>query len=1200
MVKNEIVMNRAIALAEKWQTRASELVSDFDKKFHVKMNKMLGNPKDKVFLIELMDQSFRSKNPTRVANQIEYLFSKYEMASFFTTSERFLVFLFLNAGIYLPQISVPLFIKSVRDDTQTVVIKGEDETLNAHLIKRHEQGTRINLNLIGEVVLGEEEAKERMEKYLKVLENPNVDYISIKISTIFSQINALSYEDTVKELVERLSLIYAQAQKYSFTNAKGESENKFINLDMEEYRDLSLTVNAFTTTLDKPEFKNLYAGIVLQAYLPDSHLWQQKLVAWAKQRVENGGSPIKMRLVKGANMEMEETEAGLRHWEMVTYTKKIDTDSNYKVMGEYALRAENAKYVNLGMASHNLFELAYGFELALEYGTSEYFTMEMLEGMSESARLAIKEISGEIILYAPTAKKAQFTNAIAYLVRRLDENTGVENFIRYSFGLKAGSPQWETQKQKFIASFDNAEHIFIGAKRQQNRLEEKWDDFKGGSFYTGEYHGEADTDFILPPNKQWAKDIRTKWMKKAGDELFVAPVVVGGVEIRDERSIKEVLDKSQLQEGVLCGKFTLASKEDLENAVEVAHADKDGWRSLSHEERQKILGNVAIQVRKKRADLIGVAAAEVGKVFGETDVEVSEAVDFLEFYGYSARYFEKYTNLKFKGKGVGVVTPPWNFPIAIPIGGLSAALAAGNCVILKPASVAALCAYELCQCFWDAGVSKNTLQFVPCAGSLAGEHLVKNPKVDFVILTGGEETAYKMLETRPDLLLSAETGGKDATIVTAMSDREQAIKNVVHSAFSNSGQKCSATSLLILEDEIYNDPNFKAGLIDTANSLHVGSVWDFKNRIGTLANKVEGNLKKAVESLEEEESWALKPSFIDGNEYMLKPAIKWGVKAGSFCHMNELFGPVLSVMKASSLKDAIDLVNQTGYGLTSGIESLDEREVAYWRKNLKAGNLYINRGTTGAIVLRQPFGGLGKSAVGAGRKAGFYNYITQFADFEEVDEPKVNTAIKHPLMEAIRKWSEECQKGVHSSYKEDFAKLEVATASYIANYHDEFSKEKDYANVRGEDNIFKYIPLHTIALRITKDDSLFGVISRIIAAKVSKVALHVSIDMPVENGVVSFIYENKELLLGAHDTIVRESEQAFVTCFGKVDKIFYADESFISPFVFEAAAKMAKFIVRCKPLMEGRVELLHYFAEQSISHSYHRYGNIGGRVFNKK
>jgi RHH-type proline utilization regulon transcriptional repressor/proline dehydrogenase/delta 1-pyrroline-5-carboxylate dehydrogenase len=202
-----------------------------------------------------------------------------------------------------------------------------------------------------------------------------------------------------------------------------------------------------------------------------------------------------------------------------------------------------------------------------------------------------------------------------------------------------------------------------------------------------------------------------------------------------------------------------------------------------------MLCKVANEMRKKRLDLIGVASAEVGKILTETDVEVSEAIDFLEFYGHSADYFNNFKNLEFKGKGVGVITPPWNFPIAIPVGGMTAALAAGNTVIVKPASVAALCAYELCKCYWDAGISKNVLQYVAAPGSLAGKNLVENPKVDFVILTGGEDTAYNMLKARPNLLLAAETGGKDATIVTAMSDREQAIKNVVASAFNNSGQK---------------------------------------------------------------------------------------------------------------------------------------------------------------------------------------------------------------------------------------------------------------------------------------------------------------------------------------------------------------------------------------------------------------------------
>ncbi|HIP29656.1 MAG TPA: aldehyde dehydrogenase family protein [Sulfurospirillum arcachonense] len=1200
MANNEIVMNRAIDLAEKWQLRAADKISNFEKNFHAKMKKMFARPLDKVLLIDLMDQSFRTKNNARVADQVEYIFAKYGMATFFTTPEKFLIFLFRNAGIYLPDIAVPLFIKSVRDDTDTVVLKGEDNLLNAHLQKRKAEGTRVNLNMIGEIVLGEEEAQERIEKYMNILTNPNIDYMSIKISTLFSQINPVSYENTVEEFSTRLSKIFAQAKKYSFTNAKGEQENKFINLDMEEYRDLSLTVATFKKVLGQPEFKDFKAGIVLQAYLPDSHLWQVKLTDWAKERVKNGGAPIKVRLVKGANMEMEETEAGLKHWETCPYTKKIDTDSNYKVMLEYALLPENAPFVNLGAASHNLFELAYGFELAKENDVMEHFSMEMLEGMSESARVSIKELSGEVILYGPAAKKEQFTNAIAYLVRRFDENTGTENFIRYSFGLEANSDDWNMLRDQFIASFENKKHIFIGAKRTQDRLTENWDDYKGGSFYTKEYQGEPDTDFILPQNKQWAKDIRTKWMKKKDEEVETAPVVIGGEDLTDKRKVKEVIDKSQLKDGVICGKYTIPTGEDLEKAVDVAVADPDGWRSMAHEARFEILSKVANEMRKKRLDLIGVASAEVGKIITETDVEVSEAIDFLEFYGHSADYFNNFENLKFKGKGVGVITPPWNFPVAIPVGGIAAALAAGNTVIVKPASVAALCAYELCKCFWDAGISKNTLQFCPAPGSLAGKHLVDNPKVDFVILTGGEDTAYSMLKSRPDLYLTAETGGKDATIVTALSDREQAIKNVVASAFHNSGQKCSATSLLILEDEVYNDEGFKSALKDAAASAEVGSVWDYVSRIGTLANKVDGNLKKAIDTLENGEEWLLKPSYAEDNEYMLKPAIKWGVTEGNFCHMNELFGPVLSVMRAKDLKHAIDLVNKTGYGLTSGIESLDARETDYWRENIRAGNLYINRGTTGAIVLRQPFGGMGKSAIGAGRKAGAYSYVTQFMNFEEVSIPKIDKAHFHPLVDIVKNWNSEAAKGTHKTFKEDFSKLSVALQSYLKNFKDEFDVEHDYFKLRGEDNIFRYIPLERVAIRVTKSDSLFDIMSRILAAKVSGVALHVSVEASLENSVVSFLYENKDTLLKSTDKVARESEEEFVKCFSKVNRLIYSDIAKVSKYVFTEAAKLAKFIVRGKPMMEGRLELLNYFEEQSISHSYHRYGNIGVRALDKK
>ncbi|MGB6329335.1 MAG: bifunctional proline dehydrogenase/L-glutamate gamma-semialdehyde dehydrogenase [Halarcobacter sp.] len=1189
MRNEEELVDSSIKLAEKWQNRATQLVSDWDKEFYIKMNKMLDHPKDKALLIELMDQCFRCDSNARIADQIIFLLEKHGMAHFFTTKDKTLLWLFQNFGKFLPNLSVPIFVDQIREDTKTVVIKGEEEPFNKHLIMRKEEGTRVNINLIGEVVLGEEEASERMEKYLKALSNPNIDYISIKISTIYSQISALDFEHTVEVLVEKLSKIYAQAVKYPYIKPDGTKTNKFINLDMEEYRDLAITVEVFKRTLSKPEFRDFYAGIVLQAYIPDSFIWQKDLCDWAKTRVENGGSPIKFRLVKGANMEMEETEASQKHWEMVTYTDKSDTDSNYKRMTRYALQPENAPFMHIGTASHNLFELAYATTLAQTNKTSEFHTLEMLEGMSESARLAINEISKSVILYAPTAAKEQFTNAIAYLVRRLDENTGPDNFIRYSFGLSVGSSDWKMQKELFVKSFENEKTSYVGAKRKQNRLEEKWDDFSKSAYDTGNYHAEADTDFILPKNQEWARNIIKKWKFTKHTEHKITPIVVGGVDIVEERKVVEALDKSQLKDNVLAGKFANANAEDLLKAVEVAREDVDGWRSKTHKQRHEILKQVAIKVRERRDDLIGVAAAEVGKVFTETDVEVSEAVDFLEFYPYSANYFEKYENLEFTGKGVGVVVPPWNFPVAIPLGGIAAALAAGNTVIIKPASVAALTSYEMCKCFWDAGISKNVLQFTPCPGALAGEHLISNKDVDFVILTGGEDTASSMLKTRPDLFLTAETGGKDATIVTNMADREQAVKNVCQSAFANSGQKCSATSLLVLEEEVYNDEAFKKALVDTARSMSVGSVWDFKNRIGTLANPVSGNLKRAIENLEKKETWLLKPEYAFKNEYMLKPAIKWGVEEGNFIHMNELFGPVLAVIKADDLKHAVKIVNDTGYGLTSGIESLDEREVSYWRENLKAGNLYINRGTTGAIVLRQPFGGMGKSAIGAGRKVGIFNYITQFVDFKELSNPRLSKTYSNTLTRFI----EECKLSSKDEEKEEFEKLEVALQSYIENYENEFSQEKDYCNVRGEDNHFRYKPLKNVLIRVSPNDSLFESVSRILAAKVAGVEFKVSILS--NDKIQTFLEKHKTVLFSKKDSLVLEEDSEFIKSIVNFDRVIYSNIAKVPKTTFEKAAKSLTFVVRQPALMEGRLELLNYFIEQSISHSFHRYGNIGAR-----
>jgi RHH-type proline utilization regulon transcriptional repressor/proline dehydrogenase/delta 1-pyrroline-5-carboxylate dehydrogenase len=374
--------------------------------------------------------------------------------------------------------------------------------------------------------------------------------------------------------------------------------------------------------------------------------------------------------------------------------------------------------------------------------------------------------------------------------------------------------------------------------------------------------------------------------------------------------------------------------------------------------------------------LIGAAILDAGKTILESDPEVSEAIDFVEFYARCALDLQLERGSRVVPIGPVVVISPWNFPIAIPCGGIAAALAAGNTVLLKPASATVLPAYLLCECFWRAGVPRQALQFAPASGNSISKILLSDPAIARVILTGGTDTALRILEANPRLPLLAETGGKNATIISGLSDRDLAIKNLLHSAFSHSGQKCSATSLVILDREIFESQVFKEQFADAVSSLRVGSAWDLSSKIGPLIRPPTGDLLRGLKELERGEKWLVMPTQLGDNPCLYTPGVKWNVQPGSFTHCTELFGPVLGVMGFDRLEEAINTVNATGYGLTSGLESLDDREQQMWKRKIRAGNLYINRPTTGAIVLRQPFGGLGKSAFGPGTKAGGPNYVT--------------------------------------------------------------------------------------------------------------------------------------------------------------------------------------------------------------------------------
>ncbi|EAJ7111938.1 aldehyde dehydrogenase family protein [Campylobacter upsaliensis] len=1165
------MIQKSIALAEELQSKIEQNLSTSERQFHAKMQKLLNNPKNKVMLIELLDRSFRCKDKKASFELIEHTLNKFGIADFFSAFEKFLLFSFLNFGKLSPNLSVPFFISHLRNDTKAMVLDADENFLAPHITKRkNEQNITLNVNLIGEEVLGEAESKYRMQKYEEALKSSYITYISIKITTIFSQINIIDFDYSKDEVVKRLDKLYALALEEQ--NRQGVS--KFINLDMEEFRDLELTVAAFMESVGKFDIK---AGIVLQAYIPDSYEYLKKLLAFSKERVLKGMQPIKIRFVKGANMESEETIASQRGWELPTFSRKIDTDSNYNKMLDLVLEDENYKYINVGIASHNIFEIAYAYTRIKEAGASESFTFEMLEGMSLQCSYELSQMH-DLILYAPVCDEAHFNNAIAYLVRRLDENTSEDNFMRYFFNLKVGSKEWEEQKSLFLNALEGIKTLDNTTHRKQNRT--KIQDTPS-SYITKTFTNESDTDFILSQNRLWAQNIKAKYENLQNYD--VCPVALGLDFTKENLQSLEVKDKIQNR---TIGTAYLAGENELKAALEVAK--NSNFTQKSSDEIYSILAKVAELMRERRGDLIGIAALETGKTFLEIDPEVSEAIDFVEFYPHSLETLKKQNpNTAFKPKGIGVTIAPWNFPVGISVGTIAAPLAAGNVVLYKPSSLSMLTGYKLCECFWDAGIPKDALIFLPAKGSDISKYILSDEAVKFSILTGGEDTAYAMLEANPTLLLSAETGGKNATIVSKFADRDSAVKNIIHSAFSNSGQKCSATSLLVLEDEVYKDEEFKKALVDAAASLAVGSPFAFKNKLGALCDKPSEKLTKAINELEAGEEWVLKPQFINDNAHLMTPGIKYGVKKGAFTHMNELFAPLLSVIRAKDLKEAIELVNATGYGLTAGFESLDEREWEYFHTHIEAGNIYINKPTTGAIVLRQPFGGVKKSAIGFGRKVGIYNYITQFMDIEAKADTNL---LDSPLANALEKLS----KASDESTQATLANATLMAKSYAYHYKHEFSVARDYVNIRGEDNLFSYTRIKNLAFRVCEQDSLQDILGVIIGCHTLGLSPLVSYDSTQSSIIKELKKICKAVDLGAD--FVEENEEQFIAKISKFERIRYHAKADKNSPLYQAAAKEAKIIIRDKPLLNGRFELLFYHNEKALSVSYHRYGNLGIRA----
>jgi RHH-type proline utilization regulon transcriptional repressor/proline dehydrogenase/delta 1-pyrroline-5-carboxylate dehydrogenase len=840
----------------------------------------------------------------------------------------------------------------------------------------------FTVDILGEKVVCEKEAHEYQRRYIDLFHSlkaesekwaddqlldadhtgpiPKVN-VSVKPSSLSSKMYSPDFNHSVRVLKESLRPIFQAAKE----------TDSFVNIDMESYGLKDITLKAFTSILEEDEFRQqAHVGIVIQTYLKSAREDINYLIQWCKKQKR---PPITIRLVKGAYWDYEIITAKQLGWPVPVFTTKSHSDANFEDITRRIL--ERHDLFGLAIASHNIRSIANSIVLADKLNIPKgALEIQMLYGMAEPIKKAVTNMGHRCRDYAPIG---ELIPGMGYLVRRLLENTSNESFLRLKF--TTNTPEGELLKApgEAPASPEMIGTTFLPPGKQA--LDQP--------FVNTPCH-----DFILEePRALYEKALKKLQSHLGGD---VMPHINGK---RIKRKSKTASVNPCRPDEVVAQVYS-ATKEDVEKALASAEKAKEHWAKLPVQDRSLVLLRAAEIMRKRWFELCALETIEVAKPWREADADIAEAVDFCEYYarmaielfsgkkllhisGEDNRYF-------YRPKGVGVVIAPWNFPIAIPVGMVSAALVAGNPVVFKPASQSAQLGERIYEIFMEAGCPKDVLQFITGPGSAVGPALVESVKTSFVIFTGSKDVGTQIIETAAKATPSmtspkkvvAEMGGKNALIIDEDADVDEAVAGAMKSAFGFQGQKCSALSRLIIHEAIYD--RFMDRFREAIGDLNVCEASDPRCDLSAVVDKASyERLNKVIEetrALAERATIGSIAPGLDPKGYYIAPTVFEGVPGDATVSVSELFGPVVAVFKVKSIEEAVDLANSVPYALTGGAFSRSPHAIEYVKENLQVGNIYINRNITGAIVGRHPFGGYKLSGVGS--KAGGPDYLLQFVD----------------------------------------------------------------------------------------------------------------------------------------------------------------------------------------------------------------------------
>ena len=892
---------------------------------------------------------------------------------------------FLGAGVRLaravPWISGPILRWNVSEMARQFIAGRNSDDVMRTLRKRRAQKIGFTVDLLGEAVVNETETDEYAARYLDLLEGLSretkdwtdplgknsalfpVVNLSVKISALYSQINPADPADAIAHLAPKLRPLLRRARNVG----------AFINFDMESYAHKNITLELFKTVFTEEEFKNWpHAGIVTQAYLRDSEADLRDLIEWGRAR----GTRFAVRLVKGAYWDYETAKSRQNGWDCPVYLQKPESDTNFETLTRLLL--ENESVVTSAFGSHNVRSIAHAQAFADELGVDRSrFEFQLLYGMAGPIKRALVDMGYRVREYCPVG---ELLPGMSYLVRRLLENTSNEGFLRAKFSDNVPAAELLRNPREILHRSRNGVLPPLNSTINMTKNTPKT---QPGA----PYDNAPLTNFALPENQEKMRAALREQRKQFGRKV---PLTINGEKIWTDKMFSSV---NPSQPDQIVGYAAEADIPEAERAVAAARAAFEKWRRTSFEQRCELLERVAEILERCRFELSALEVFEVGKPWSQADGDIAETIDFCTFYARQMRLLGRPRLTQnvpgeescqhYWPRGVALVIAPWNFPMAILCGMVSAALVTGNTVIMKPSEQSVIIGAMLMEIYEEAGVPPGVLNFLNGKGSVIGAHMVDHKDVDLIAFTGSREvglwiweSAGKTREGQRELKrVICEMGGKNAMIVDSDADLDEAIVDSIYSAFGFQGQKCSALSRLIVLEE--NHDRVMERLLGAAASVRVGNPEEAGVVVGPVID--EAAYRRILDYIEvgkSEATLAYQAKDVPPHGYFIPPTIFTGVKSNMRIAREEIFGPVLSVIKVRDLDEAIEVANGTDYALTGGFFSRSPANIERIKAQLEAGNVYINRPCTGAIVGRHPFGGFKMS--GGGTKAGGEDYLLNF------------------------------------------------------------------------------------------------------------------------------------------------------------------------------------------------------------------------------